>query len=71
MVIGTMFEHSGSPSVVDIDHLALDGNEFRKGGYHRLANLLGQMTHIVTLSMKDCMLNDAGFCQIINELLSR
>ena len=68
---GDMFERAGATSVVDIDHLILDGNEFRKGGYNRLANLLGQMTHLVTLSLKDCMLNDDGFCLIVEELLDR
>ena len=58
LILGEMFETASGTSVVDVDHLVLDGNEFKKGGCYRLANLLGSMTHLLTLSLKDCMLND-------------
>ena len=71
LILGEPYETPGCTRHVDLDHLILDGNEFRKGGYYRLANLLGQTSHLVTLSLKDCLLNDAGFAMVLAELLGR
>ena len=55
-----MFDTSHYAATIGVENLVMDGNKFKKGTYSKLQNMLTMMTPLITISMRDCLFEDAA-----------
>ena len=60
LLVGPMFDTSHYASTIGVENLVMDGNKFKKGAYSKLQNMLTMMTPLITLSIRNCLIEDAG-----------